>query len=46
MDVAEDEKTVTLTAELPGVSEKDIELSLVGDQLTIKGEKRSQHDEK
>ena len=46
MDVAEDEKTVTLTAELPGVKESDIDVSLVGDQLTIKGEKRSEHDEK
>src|SRR6476619_593003 len=35
MDVAEDEKAVTLTAELPGVKESDIEVSLVGDQLTI-----------
>jgi HSP20 family protein len=46
VDVAEEDKTVTLTAELPGVNEKDIEVSLVGDQLTIKGEKRSEHDEK
>ena len=46
MDVAENEKAVTLTAELPGVKENDIEVSLVGDQLTIKGEKRSEHDEK
>jgi HSP20 family protein len=45
MDVTEDEKTVTLTAELPGVKESDIDVSLVGDQLTIKGEKRSEHDE-
>ena len=46
VDVAEDEKVVTLTAELPGVNEKDIDVSLVGDQLTIKGEKRSEHEEK
>src|SRR5438552_3213815 len=46
VDVAEDEKAVTLTAELPGVREKDIDVSLVGDQLTIKGEKRSEHEEK
>jgi len=39
-------KAVTLTAELPGVTEKDIDVSLVGDQLTIKGEKRSEHEEK
>jgi len=46
VDVAEDEKAVTLTAELPGVDEKDIDVSLVEDQLTIRGEKRSEHDEK
>jgi HSP20 family protein len=46
VDVAESDKAVTLTAELPGVDEKDIDVSLVGDQLTIRGEKRSEHDEK
>ena len=46
VDVAEDGKAVTLTVELPGVNEKDIDVSLVGDQLTIKGEKRSEHEEK
>src|SRR6476660_5007715 len=46
VDVAEDEKAVTLTAELPGVKESDIEVSLTGDQLSIKGEKRSEHDDK
>lgn len=45
VDIAEDDKAVTLTAELPGVKEADIEVSLVGDQLSIKGEKRSEHDE-
>jgi HSP20 family protein len=45
VDVTEDDKAVTLTAELPGVKEADIEVSLVGDQLSIKGEKRSEHDE-
>ena len=46
IDVAEDGQSVMLTAELPGVSENDIDVSLVGDQLTIKGEKRSAHDDK
>jgi HSP20 family protein len=46
VDVAEDEKSMTLTAELPGANEKDIDVSLVGDQLTIKGEKRSEHEDK
>ena len=46
VDVAEVDKAVTLTAELPGVKESDIEVLLTGDQLTIKGEKRSEHEEK
>src|SRR5262245_21254239 len=46
VDIAEDEDAVTLTAELPGVKEGDIEVSLIGDQLSLKGEKRSQHEQK
>jgi len=46
VDIAEDEKAVILTAELPGVKEADIEVSLIGDQLSIKGEKRSEHEDK
>jgi HSP20 family protein len=46
VDVAEDERTVTLTAELPGVSEADVDVALEGDQLTIRGEKRSEHENK
>lgn len=46
LDVAEDEKAVIVTAELPGVRDTDLEVSLVRDELTIKGEKRSEHDEK
>jgi HSP20 family protein len=46
VDIAEDHRVVVLTAELPGVKEADIEVSLAGDQLSIKGEKRSEHEEK
>jgi|SRR6516225_5302488 len=46
MDMAEDEHTVTLTAELPGVAEREVDVSLDGDQLTIRGEKRSEHEDK
>ena len=45
IDVSETDTEVTLTAELPGVEEKDIDVSLTGDQLTIRGEKRSEHEE-
>ena len=46
VEVAEDATTVTVTAELPGVTEADVDIVLRDDQLTIKGEKRSDHDEK
>jgi len=46
IDVSETDKEVTLTAELPGVDEKNIDVSLVGDQLTIKGEKKSEQEDK
>jgi HSP20 family protein len=46
MDFTEDEKTYRLTAELPGMSEKDIDVQMSGDMLTIKGEKRQEKEEK
>jgi HSP20 family protein len=46
VDVSEDDKAVRVTAELPGVKESELEVSLVRDELTIKGEKRAEHDEK
>jgi HSP20 family protein len=47
IDVSETDKELAITAELPGLEEKDVEVKLSGDQLTIKGEKRSEtEDEK
>ena len=46
VDIDENEKEIVISAELPGVTEKDVEVSLAGDILTVKGEKRSQHGEK
>ena len=46
IDVTENEKEVRITAELPGVEEKDVEVSLSGDAITIKGEKREEKEEK
>jgi HSP20 family protein len=46
VDVAEDDKAYHITAELPGISEKDIEVNLSGDILTISGEKREEREEK
>jgi HSP20 family protein len=45
IDVSETEKEVVFSAELPGVEEKDIDVSLVDDRLTIKGEKKSEHED-
>ena len=38
VDMSEDEKAYTITAELPGVEAKDVEVSLSGDRLLFKGE--------
>jgi HSP20 family protein len=46
IDVAEDDKELVVTAELPGLDEKDFEVTLSGDVLTIKGEKRAEQQEK
>src|ERR1051326_3592239 len=45
-DVTEDDKAFMITAELPGLDEKNIEVSLSGKQLTLKGEKRQEKEEK
>jgi HSP20 family protein len=44
IDLEETEKELIVTAELPGVSEKDIQVDLSGNLLTIKGEKKSEHE--
>ncbi len=46
VDATEDEKTYRIEAELPGMSEKDIDLSISGDMLVLKGEKRQEREEK
>ncbi len=46
VDVAETERTLEVTAELPGVNETEIDVSLAGDILTIKAEKKSDKEEK
>ena len=45
IDVSETDKEVVVTAELPGLNDKDFEVTLAGDLLTIKGEKKSAHEE-
>jgi HSP20 family protein len=45
IDVDETDAAYTVTAELPGIAEKDIELSLTDNALTLSGEKRSERNE-
>ncbi|MBI4634319.1 MAG: Hsp20/alpha crystallin family protein [Deltaproteobacteria bacterium] len=42
VDVDESEKEVTVRIELPGMEEKDVDLLLTEDSLTIKGEKKKE----
>jgi HSP20 family protein len=46
VDVAETDKTIEVSTEIPGVDEKDISVTLSGDILTIKAEKKSEKEEK
>jgi HSP20 family protein len=47
IDVSETDKAITITAEMPGLERKDIEISVEDDVLTIRGEKKveSEHDD-
>ena len=45
VDVLETDLALVVRAELPGVDEKDIEVHLSPDTLTIMGEKKEQHSE-
>jgi HSP20 family protein len=44
IDVSETDDAVQVTAELPGVTEDHLELSIVDDVLTIKGEKIAEEE--
>lgn len=46
MDVTEDDKEICVTVELPGMDEKDIDISISSDVLTIRGEKKSEKEDK
>jgi HSP20 family protein len=46
LDVAETDKELTVTAELPGMEEKDVELLLEDGMLTLRGEKRAETEDK
>lgn len=46
MDVSDDEKQYTVTIELPGSKKEDIHVELHEGMLSIRGEKRSEREEK
>lgn len=46
LDVTENAKAFTVTAELPGMSDKEIDLSIAGDTLTIRGEKKEEKEDR
>lgn len=45
IDVVETDNELRIAAELPGVSQDDVEVMLEDDVLTLRGEKRSAHEE-
>ena len=46
IDITENDKAITLTAELPGMSEEEVDLSISDGMLMLKGEKTVSHDSK
>ena len=46
VDVSETGKEVKVSAELPGMEEKDISVELGDNMLTLRGEKREEHEDK
>jgi HSP20 family protein len=45
VDVTEDDKRYSVEVELPGLEEKDVEVTLTNNVLTIRGEKRAERDD-
>ena len=46
VDVYEDEHHISLKIEVPGIDEKDINVSIENNTLTVRGERRFEKDEK
>ena len=46
LDLIETPETLQVKAELPGIEPKDLDISIVGNMLTIKGEKSEEKEEK
>ena len=46
VDIYEDEQAITLKLEVPGLEEKDIEVQLENNTLTVRGERKFEKEEK
>ena len=46
IDMSEDEKAYKISAELPGLDATDVDVSVSGNMLVLKGEKRQEREEK
>lgn len=46
VDLSETDTHLIIKAELPGIEAKDVDVSITGDRLTIKGEKQQEKEEK
>jgi HSP20 family protein len=46
MDVTENDKQIEITAELPGLEDKDVQVNVADNVLTIRGEKKAEKEEK
>jgi HSP20 family protein len=46
MDIYQEKDTVVVRAELPGMAREQIEVTLAGEMLTVKGEKKKEEDVK
>jgi HSP20 family protein len=44
VDVSESENDITVKAEIPGIDPKDVDISITGDTLTLKGEKKEEKE--
>jgi HSP20 family protein len=45
VELQDDEKQLTVVAELPGMNEKDVEVMLENDVLVLRGERRSERED-
>ncbi|MGD8326173.1 MAG: Hsp20/alpha crystallin family protein [Sphingomonadales bacterium] len=46
MDVSESDKSIDVTLDVPGLTEKDLEVAIYGDQLIITGERKTESEKK